>query len=141
MKKVKEVSELTGLTKRALQYYDEKGLLMTKRSKQNHRLYDDESIERLWEILFCKEMGFELEEIKDFINSSEEKKEEILNGRIEVIEEKKKGLENNIILMKRIRKEGLPHMYSLNKYENSMTFVEQIKMWHKTLVKRQENLE
>ena len=49
-KKIEEVSKLSGVSKRTLQYYDEEGILPVKRSKNNYRLYDDETIERLWKI-------------------------------------------------------------------------------------------
>lgn len=51
MKKVNEVSRLAGVSKRTLQFYDDEGLLPAQRSKDNYRLYDDATLERLWEIL------------------------------------------------------------------------------------------
>lgn len=59
-KKIEEVSKLSGVSKRTLQYYDDEGILPVKRSKNNYRLYDDETMERLWKILWYKEMGFDL---------------------------------------------------------------------------------
>lgn len=47
-KKIDEVSKLSGVSKRTLQYYDDEGILPVKRSKNNYRLYDDETMERLW---------------------------------------------------------------------------------------------
>ena len=44
MKTVKEISELTGISIRALRYYDEIGLLVpTDRTDTGYRLYDDEA--------------------------------------------------------------------------------------------------
>ena len=63
-KKIEEVSKLSGVSKRTLQYYDDEGILPVKRSKNNYRLYDDETMERLWEVLWYKEMGFDLKDIK-----------------------------------------------------------------------------
>ena len=63
-KKIEEVSKLSGVSKRTLQYYDDEGILPVKRSKNNYRLYDDETMERLWKILWYKEMGLDLKEIK-----------------------------------------------------------------------------
>ena len=60
MWKIDEVSKLSGVSKRTLQYYDDEGILPVKRSKNNYRLYDDETMERLWEVLWYKEMGFDL---------------------------------------------------------------------------------
>ena len=65
MKKVNEVSRLAGVSKRTLQFYDDEGLLPAQRSKDNYRLYDDATLERLWEILVYRAMGLDLKEIKD----------------------------------------------------------------------------
>ena len=48
MKTVKEISELTGISIRALRYYDEIGLLVpTERTNAGYRLYDDKALEKL----------------------------------------------------------------------------------------------
>lgn len=51
VRKVEEVSRLSGVSKRTLQYYDDEGILPAKRSKENYRLYDEVAMEKLWEIL------------------------------------------------------------------------------------------
>ena len=70
MKKIKDVSRISGLSKRTLQYYDDIGLLPAKRTKENYRLYDDNDLKRLWKILLYKEAGFELEEISSASGST-----------------------------------------------------------------------
>ena len=54
VRKVEEVSRLSGVSKRTLQYYDDEGILPAKRSKENNRLYDELAMEKLWEILLYK---------------------------------------------------------------------------------------
>lgn len=71
MKKIKDVSRISGLSKRTLQYYDDIGLLPAKRTKENYRLYDDNDLKRLWKILLYKEAGFELEEISRLLAAHE----------------------------------------------------------------------
>lgn len=56
-KKIEEVSKLSGVSKRTLQYYDDEGILPVKRSKNNYRLYDDETMERLWKNLMVQGNG------------------------------------------------------------------------------------
>ena len=52
MKTVKEVSELTGISIRTLRYYDEIGLLKpTKITAAGYRLYDENSLKQLREIM------------------------------------------------------------------------------------------
>ena len=52
MKTVNEVSKLTGVSRRTLQYYDKIGLLRpTEYTESGYRLYDDAALERLQQIL------------------------------------------------------------------------------------------
>lgn len=69
MMSVSQVAKLTGTSIRTLQYYDEIDLLKpSERTSSGYRLYDDEAIQKLQQILFFKELGFKLQEIKDFIS-------------------------------------------------------------------------
>ena len=71
MRTVKEISDLTGISVRALHYYDEIGLLKpTAKSAAGYRLYDDKSLEILQQILFFRELDFPLKEIKDMLGYS-----------------------------------------------------------------------
>lgn len=64
MRTVKQVSELTGVSVRALQYYDEIGLFKpTRVTNSGYRIYDDEALEKLQQILFFKELDFSLKDI------------------------------------------------------------------------------
>ena len=72
--------------------------ISVKRSKNNYRLYDDETIERLWEILWYKEMGFDLKGIKQILEGMKqeaviEEKVNKINNTIRVLEEQKKVIE------------------------------------------------
>lgn len=52
MRTVNEVSKLTGVSIRTLQYYDSIGLLKpTEYTEVGYRLYDEEALERLQQIL------------------------------------------------------------------------------------------
>lgn len=70
--KINEVAKLTGITVRTLHYYDEINLLKpSKITEAGYRLYDEEAIATLQQILFFKELDFPLNEIKDIITSPE----------------------------------------------------------------------
>jgi DNA-binding transcriptional MerR regulator len=59
------VARLAGVTVRTLHHYDEIGLLTPSgRSDAGHRRYADPDLERLQRILFFRELGFGLDEIK-----------------------------------------------------------------------------
>ena len=69
MMTVNEVSKLTGVSIRTLQYYDTIGLLKpAEYTESGYRLYDDTSLERLQQILLFKELEFPLKEIKKIID-------------------------------------------------------------------------
>lgn len=61
--KIGEVVRRTGLTERALRYYEELGLLRPERVGGGHRVYDQASLARLYRIRLLRELGTPLGEI------------------------------------------------------------------------------
>lgn len=72
VKKTSEISEIAGISKRTLQFYDDEGVVKAKRSENNYRLYDEESLEHLWEVMIYKEAGMKLKEIKQLMRVPEQ---------------------------------------------------------------------
>lgn len=63
--RVKEIAQTTGISVRALHHYDEIGLLVPKaRTSAGYRLYDEDDLLRLQQILIGRELGLALEEIR-----------------------------------------------------------------------------
>ncbi|MEO8509699.1 MAG: MerR family transcriptional regulator [Chloroflexota bacterium] len=63
------VARMAGVTVRTLHHYDEIGLLRASaRSEAGYRRYDDDDLERLQRVLFYRELGFGLDEIKSVIS-------------------------------------------------------------------------
>ena len=61
MKSISQVAKLTGVSIRTLQYYDEIGLLKpSKLTAAGYRMYDDNALQILQQILFFKDLGFPL---------------------------------------------------------------------------------
>ena len=57
MYKINEVSKLTGVSIRMLHHYDKIRLLEpSKRTDSNYRMYNDDDIARLYQILLFKEL-------------------------------------------------------------------------------------
>lgn len=70
---VGELSRLTGVTVRALRYYDEIGLVPpSARSDAGYRLYGDRDVVRLQQVLVLRELGVPLEEIGPAIDGDRE---------------------------------------------------------------------
>lgn len=63
-----EVSKLTGLSKRALRFYEEKGLLFSKRNDNNYRFYDSADLDKIQTILFLTAFDIELSTIKAILD-------------------------------------------------------------------------
>lgn len=86
MKTVHQVSELSGVSIRALHHYDAIGLLKpTLITEKGYRLYDGYAIERLQTILLFKELQFPLKEIKGIIDSPNFDRKKALEQQIELL--------------------------------------------------------
>jgi DNA-binding transcriptional MerR regulator len=65
---VKQLSRLAGVTPRTLHHYDAIDLLKPSRIGENgYRYYGEESLLKLQQILFYRELGLPLEDIKDIV--------------------------------------------------------------------------
>lgn len=82
MRTVKQVSDLTGISVRMLHYYDEIGLLNpTLTTEAKYRLYDDEALETLQQILFFKELDIPLKEVKKLIDNPRFDRSKVLENQ------------------------------------------------------------
>lgn len=69
---VKELTKLSGISGRTLRYYDKIGLLRPRKlSDAGYRIYSDQEIDRLQQILLYKRMGLKLEEIKSILTRND----------------------------------------------------------------------
>lgn len=68
---VGEMARLAGITVRTLHHYDEVGLVSpSERSQGGYRLYGSETVDRLQEVLFFRELGFGLDEIRSIVGAA-----------------------------------------------------------------------
>ena len=104
---VKEVSELTGVSIRALQYYDTLGLLKPAGyTEAGYRLYDEASLDRLRRIMLFRELEFPLKDIGRIIDAPGFDKNSALKQQIELLTMKKERLEKLIDLARKIEMSG-----------------------------------
>lgn len=67
---VQKLGLLAGVSTRTLRYYDEIGILKPARiNSSGYRIYGQQQVDQLQQILFYRELGVSLEEIQDLINS------------------------------------------------------------------------
>ena len=108
---VNEVSKLTGVSIRTLQYYDKIGLLKpTEYTKAGYRLYDGEALETLQQILLFRELEFPLKDIKDIVTRPDFDRNKALQQQIELLELKKEHINNLISMCRGLRLRGTKHM-------------------------------
>ncbi|MGX8833642.1 MerR family transcriptional regulator [Amedibacillus sp. YH-ame6] len=67
--KIQEVIKTTGLSKKALQYYEDKGLIEVQKNSSGYREYDELNLKRLWEIKVLRELDFSIIEIESIIHN------------------------------------------------------------------------
>ena len=66
---VKQLAVMSGVTVRTLHFYDEMALLKPAYSKANgYRIYEEPQLLMLQQILFYRELGFELKRIKEILS-------------------------------------------------------------------------
>ena len=108
MKKINEVSRLAGVSKRTLQYYDDEGLLLIDRAQNNHRVYDGDALERIWQILIYKEMNFKLKEIRKLLDLPNDQKGIYFIKQIETIKKQIIALKVRMRFIALVRIDGIP---------------------------------
>jgi Predicted transcriptional regulators len=127
---VKEVAELIGVSVRTLHHYDQIGLLSPGRAAASgYRLYSDDDLRKLQQILLFREMGLPLTEIKRLIDDPSFNRLHALTMHREFLLEQKRRLDRMIETVERsIRHEkgelemtGKQHLegfdFSRNPYE------------------------
>ena len=117
---VHEVSRLTGVSIRTLQYYDRIGLLHpAEYSGSGYRLYDDAALEKLQQILLFRELEFPLKDIRQIIDSPDFDKGKALEQQIALLTLKKEHIENLIDLARGLKAMGVNHLMDFEPFDTS----------------------
>lgn len=128
---VKEVSELTGVTVKALHHYHKIGLLLPCQIRDSgYRLYGTAELEQLQQILFYRELDFSLKDIKKAMENEPHRLEcltrqqKLLVDRKDRIDCLLKTIQNSIVHAKKGEAMNQSEMFQgLNKeeWENALT--------------------
>lgn len=107
MMTIKEMSRRTGVSVRALQYYDRLGLLKAEaRTDSGYRLYGEKSLERLSCILLYRELQFPLKSIMEILDSPGFDRNKALRQQIEMLEMQRDHTQTLILLAKGLLLQG-----------------------------------
>ena len=95
---IKDFARFTGVSVRTLHYYDEIGLLKPARVDKStgYRYYDEQSLLRMQEILFYRELDFSLKSIEEILSSPNYDKTQALKEQKQLLILKKERLDNLI---------------------------------------------
>ena len=117
---VQKLAKLSGVSPRTLRYYDQINLLKPSRiNSSGYRIYGRNEVNRLQNILFYKELGVNLENIKEIINSESFDYISVLKDHKEKLIIKRNVLEELIINIDKTIKqsEGEMKMSDKEKFE------------------------
>ncbi len=88
---VGRVAALTGLTVRALHHYDAIGLVSPSlRSAAGYRLYTDDDLRRLQQVLLFRELGFALDAVRELVDAPADRRRAALRERRDAIERQRR---------------------------------------------------
>lgn len=91
--KISQLSKLSNVSTRTIRYYDEIGLLKPSIILDNgYRLYGQEEVDLLQQILFYKELGFKLSQIKEIISSKDFDKEKALKDHLTTLNKERERI-------------------------------------------------
>ncbi|MGD6965181.1 MerR family transcriptional regulator [Rossellomorea vietnamensis] len=128
---VKKLGELAGVSTRTLRYYDEIGILKPARvNSSGYRIYGVEEVDRLQQILFYKELGVELEQIKEILDDPGFEITSALEGHREKLVNKRRQLDQLI--------HNVEKTIALKEGRNQMTDKEKFQGFKNKLVEENE---
>lgn len=121
-----EIQNKTGLTRKAIEYYEEKGLIKPEKSENGYREYSEEDFEILTKISLFRKLGINISEIEELLSSDGVGLGSILRKKQHKfdIEEKRKNILELII--KGESQETINKKISL--IENEETIYEKLQM-------------
>ncbi len=131
---IKDFADFTGVSVRTLHYYDEIGLLVPAYVDRTtgYRYYDENSLLRMQEILFYRELDFSLKSIKEILFSPNYNKRKALKEQKNMLTLKKERLERLISAIDDAMKgENIMSAFDNSEFEKYKT--EAKEKWGKTV--------
>ena len=100
--RIKEVEDLTGLTRKAIRYYEENGLIQTVKGANGYKEYDEETVKCLLEIKKLRLLDFSVSDIAAYQN--DRNWEQIVKEKIEETEDAIKTAGRRKKLLEQVQK-------------------------------------
>jgi len=104
--KINEVMKETGLTKKAIYYYEEEGLISPRKDEENnYRIYEEEDVKRLLTIHSLRKVDFTIKDIHSMLVKELDIKQ-IINKQLSVINERIRLLTKNKGILEHLIEKG-----------------------------------
>ena len=109
MKTIYEVVKITGLSRRVIQEYENAGLAIKpiNKNKYGHLLYGTEELERLWQLRFYKELGYDKAKIRSVMENSVYDRQKEMEKVVESLIDKREKLDNLIAIAQVMQETGV----------------------------------
>lgn len=99
---INALAKLAGVTPRTLRWYDETGLLKPLRTTSaGYRVYGPQQVERLQDILFYRELGFELSDIGTILDDPAFDRQAALQNHLTTLEQQRNRLDALILTVQK----------------------------------------
>ena len=99
---INALAKLAGTTTRTLRWYDETGLLKPLRtSSAGYRIYGPRQVERLQDILFYRELGFELSDIRSILDDPAFDRQTALQSHLAALKQQRSRLDGLILTVQK----------------------------------------
>lgn len=121
---INEVIQKVDLTKRAIKYYEEQGLLSVNKDKNGYRNYSEEDVKTLKEISVYRKLGISIKDIKVLLNTKDKQLlENIYKEKLSKIKENQKEIDS---LRKFIDNGNVEEIYNILDFENLASSIQEM---------------
>ena len=97
-KTLQEINKTLGVSRRAVQGYEEMGLVAAAgKNKYGYLLYDEKGVKRIEQIRKYQQFGFQLKEIKELLDAPNHMIKNALERRVEKMKEEQEKLNTLIV--------------------------------------------
>lgn len=91
---INKFAKIAGISTRTLRFYDQSGLLKPERiNSSGYRIYGAKQVQGLQQIMFYRELGFSLEEIKNILDAPGYDRHEALRAHLKALRQRKQQLD------------------------------------------------
>lgn len=115
-----EIQKRTGLTRKAIEYYEEKRLLNPRKSENEYREYSEEELETLTKVALFRKLGLSTAEIKDCISSDGSPLSEFLRRKQNQLEMDEKRTEVIELIIRKEKQTRIDEKMALMETEESI---------------------